>query len=273
MPGLRTLRILLAVFTLGLSEWKPAKRLGRLGLHRFCRFVLRLRSTDYRIDDLKIALVLAPHPDDEAFGCGGLIARKRLDGQPVHVVFLTDGSASHPGHPTLTPAVLTELRQREARESLNKLGVDSAMVHFLGIRDGTLTHLSARESANITEQLGQLLQTLKPDELFLPCQNDGSSEHEAAFRLLRTALTKTSPQPRIFEFPVWSWWNPFLLLRNCFTRRRVVRFDLGGYGFLKRAAIACHRSQISPCPPWPQPVQSTDFTQLFLSNEEFFYEN
>ncbi len=273
MSGLRTLKILFAVFTLGLSEWKPAKRLGRLGLHHLCRAVLRGRSTAYRIDDFKTALVIAPHPDDEAFGCGGLIARKRLDGQPMHIVFLTDGSASHPEHPTLTPTVLAHLRQQEARDSLNKLGVDSATIHFLGIQDGTLAHLSASGAANTTERLSQFLQSIKPDEVFLPCRNDGSSEHEAAFLLIQAALTKASPQPRVLEFPIWSWWNPFLLLRSCFTRRRVVRLDLGGHSFLKHAAIACHRSQITPCPPWPDPVQNDDFTRLFYSDEEFFYEN
>ena len=273
MPGLRTLKFALAVFTLGLSEWQPAKRIGRLGLHRLCRVILRLRSADYLIDELKTALVIAPHPDDEAFGCGGLIAGKRLDGHPVHVIFLTDGSASHPKHPTLTPTVLVNLRQQEARESLSKLGVDSTMIHFLGVRDGTLAQLSAPESANITEQLNQFLLTIKPDEVFLPCRNDGSSEHEAAFLLLQSAVNKTTPQPRILEYPVWSWWNPFLLLRSCFTRRRILRFNLGGYGFLKKAAIACHHSQVEPCPPWTQPVQSSDFTRLFLSKEEFFYEN
>src|SRR5580704_16937481 len=40
-------------------------------------------------------LVLAPHPDDESLGCGGLIADCQARGQPVYVLILTDGAGSH----------------------------------------------------------------------------------------------------------------------------------------------------------------------------------
>jgi LmbE family N-acetylglucosaminyl deacetylase len=246
---------------------------GRFALHRLGRCILRIRSTKYSFDVSRIALVIAPHPDDEAFGCGGLIARKRLAGQPVHIVFVTDGSLSHPHHPTLTPNALVALRENEARESLRTLEVDSDGIHFLDIRDGSLAHLSAADSTDLTERLRLLLRTIKADEIFLPSRRDGSSEHEAVFRLLQSALREISPLPRVFEFPVWSWWNPFLLLRDCLATRRVLRVDLTGCVFLKRAAIACHRSQVEPCPPWTQPVQSADFTRLFLCGEEYYYEN
>ena len=37
-------------------------------------------------------LVLAPHPDDEIFGCAGTIASHLRQGTRVHVVVLTDGA-------------------------------------------------------------------------------------------------------------------------------------------------------------------------------------
>ena len=40
----------------------------------------------------QVVLVLAPHPDDEVFGCGGAIARHVSAGIPVYVVVLTDGA-------------------------------------------------------------------------------------------------------------------------------------------------------------------------------------
>ena len=37
-------------------------------------------------------LVLAPHPDDEVFGCGGALAAHVAAGVPVRVVILTNGA-------------------------------------------------------------------------------------------------------------------------------------------------------------------------------------
>lgn len=39
-------------------------------------------------------LVMAPHPDDEVLGCGGIIQRAVKMGLPVHVLFLTYGDAN-----------------------------------------------------------------------------------------------------------------------------------------------------------------------------------
>ena len=38
-------------------------------------------------------LVLAPHPDDEVFGCGGLLLLARRQGWRCHVVVVSDGAA------------------------------------------------------------------------------------------------------------------------------------------------------------------------------------
>ncbi len=43
----------------------------------------------------QLAMVFSPHQDDETLGCGGMIARKREQGIPVVVTFLTDGRGSH----------------------------------------------------------------------------------------------------------------------------------------------------------------------------------
>jgi len=269
----RLILIIIALLTLGASGYRPLKRLIRITLHYLLQFLLRLRSVDYHITPARSVLVLAPHPDDEAFGCGGLIALKRLEGCPVHVVFVTDGSASHPNHPTLSTKVLASLREQEARASLRVLGVDSADVRFLGVRDGTLGHLGAEESAAIVGLLCEILEATKPDGVLLPFHDDGSSEHEAAFKLFAAALEKLSFQPRVLEFPVWSWWKPFLLFPYLLTARRVLRFDYRGYEFLKRAAIESHRSQVEPMPPWPEPAQPRAFVRFFLSHEEYYFEN
>ena len=40
---------------------------------------------------MKTVLVIAAHPDDEALGCGGTIAKYVSQGHKVHLVFMADG--------------------------------------------------------------------------------------------------------------------------------------------------------------------------------------
>ena len=48
-----------------------------------------------RVLSSKKILVVAPHPDDESLGCGGLIAKLAASGSAFCVLFVTDGGASH----------------------------------------------------------------------------------------------------------------------------------------------------------------------------------
>jgi len=74
---------------------------------------------------------------------GGAIARKCNEGLSVHVIFITDGPASHPGHPRLDPPAIAALRREEAMNAMACLGVERTAVHFLNEPDGTLKNISA----------------------------------------------------------------------------------------------------------------------------------
>lgn len=45
----------------------------------------------------KPVLAIAPHPDEEAIGCGGTIHLHCRRGDYIHVVFLTSGEQEAPG--------------------------------------------------------------------------------------------------------------------------------------------------------------------------------
>ena len=268
----RSVHLFATIVTLGTIRLPAFKRQVRKLASACSRMALRLRAKPYVSEGEPVTLIISPHQDDDVLGCGGLIARKSLDGYPVHVVYLTDGSASHKEHPTLTPETVARLRETEARAALRKLGVETPAIHFLGAQDGTLSHLSPDQTAIIVRQLREVLDRVHPDEIFTPYRKDGSSEHEAAFGLLALALGDGPRRARLYEYPVWAWWNPVLLARPWFTSRHVVRCNFKGYGFLKQEALACHRSQFQPTSPWTKPVIAPDFTALFTGDEEFYFE-
>lgn len=234
--------------------------------------LLRWRSRPFPFAAGTTALVLAPHPDDEALGCGGLIFRKRARGAVVRVAYLTDGSASHPGHPTLTTAALARQRQDEARRAASILGLGSDALHFLGAPDGTLARLDPPAAEALAARIARLLEEIRPDEIFLPCRRDGSSEHEAAFLLVARARELAANEARLFEFPVWAWWAPQRLIRPLRCSRRIWRLDLQEGKTAKAEAIAAHVSQLQPVPPDQQAVLSPEFAAAFVSPEEFFFE-
>lgn len=268
----RTFRTIALILTLGLIAIPACKRQARRLASGIMRLAFRLRSHPYAVAGKSVALVIAPHQDDEVLGCGGLIARKRFEGFPVHVAFITDGRGSHPGHPALTPSTIAAMRENEAREALGKLGVESSAIHFLGAQDGTLAHLTCEQSVAIVGRLRELIALVQPDEIFAAYRRDGSSEHEAGFSLLARALQTNARPARLYEYPVWSWWNPLRLIHPLFNSRRVVRFNFKGDGSLKQDALATYRSQFAPSPPWEKPLLPPDFTALFAKPEEYYFE-
>jgi len=86
-------------------------------------------------------LVVAPHPDDEVLGCGGLIQQALDAGARVDVVLVTNGDASElslifgEGDLPLGPDAYVKLgrmRQKESLAALGLLGLPENRVHFLG---------------------------------------------------------------------------------------------------------------------------------------------
>ena len=79
-------------------------------------------------------LALFPHPDDETFTAGGVMAAAAARGVPVTVVSATRGEAGESSIPDLDdPIRLGEVREGELRDAMRQLGVTD--VRFLGYRD------------------------------------------------------------------------------------------------------------------------------------------
>lgn len=93
-------------------------------------------------------LVLAPHPDDEVLGCGGILERAAVMHLPVRVVLFTYGDFNewsfllYRHHPVLSSSAVRgmgEVRHDEAISAAAALGVSPTNLTFLGYPDfGTL---------------------------------------------------------------------------------------------------------------------------------------
>ncbi|MBX3749537.1 MAG: PIG-L family deacetylase [Opitutaceae bacterium] len=253
------------------SRFRP-KELGRRALRLLCAAGLRLRSRPLPLTPRGTTLVLAPHADDEALGCGALLAARIAAGLPVHVAYFTDGAAG--GSPESDPAHVAGLRRGEAQAAMATLGLDAGQLHFLGAPDGRVRHFTPSERSHWQGELTRLLERVRPAEVLLPSRDDGSSEHEAMFALFAAAVAASGLQPRVLEFPVWSWWNPRFLWRRVASSNRVWRFPTRQGGIAKRALLRHYHSQVTTSGSGQgEPKLSPVFLAAFETTHEFFLES
>ena len=222
------------------ADWRAWARLGRLpraDLSGWAR-----------------VLVLAAHPDDEVLGVGGTMAQLAAAGTRLRLVSVTDGEASHPGHPD--PAALAARRAAETAGALEVLGAQAAEVIRLGFPD---TSVAARED-DLAAQVRELAADC--DAVLAPWDRDVHADHEAVGRAARRA------SPLTFWYPVWTWhWA-----RPGDSRvpwERAVSVSLRpSVAIRKRAAIRCFASQLEPRGSGAGPVLTPDTVAHFTRDHE-----
>jgi LmbE family N-acetylglucosaminyl deacetylase len=172
-------------------------------------------------------LVVAPHPDDEAIGCGGMICLHRQRGDPVTVVFLTSGERGLKG---VAEETVRSIREAEARKAGEVLGV--TRIEFLRLPDLRVSEHLERGA----EKLWAVLETYKPDLMYVPHPEESHPDHEASVPLARAARMRLAGKgscPALHAYEVWS---PM-------TRYGWVE-DISSVMTRKLGAVRCYPSQL-----------------------------
>jgi LmbE family N-acetylglucosaminyl deacetylase len=186
-------------------------------------------------------LILAPHPDDESLGCGGLIAQACAAGHEVHVAILTDGTMSHPNSRAFPAARLAALRQTEAADALATLGLPPERLVFLGYKDAAAPR-SGKPLRDAGDRLAGLLREHRVGTVIASWRHDPHCDHLAAHRIAARAGRLTGA--RHLSYAVWGWTlPPARVLPH--TPVRGWRLDVTPNLAVKRQAIDCHRSQMT----------------------------
>jgi N-acetyl-1-D-myo-inositol-2-amino-2-deoxy-alpha-D-glucopyranoside deacetylase len=137
----------------------------------------------------KRLLAVFAHPDDEAFGTGGTLARYASEGMHVALVCATKGEAGEIADPDLaTPETLDRVREAELRCAAHKLGVDEVI--FLGFRDSGMAGTPENEdprayinipAAEVISRLVDIIRQIRPNVVvtFEPNGGYGHPDHIA----------------------------------------------------------------------------------------------
>jgi LmbE family N-acetylglucosaminyl deacetylase len=147
-------------------------------------------------------LVVSPHPDDDAIGCGGAIARCADRGVGVSVAYVTDGAASHPGSKRFPPASIRALREAEAIAALRLLGVESAPI-FFRLPDGRLSDLDREHREFAVQSLERTLRASACEVVVAPWPGEPHPDHAATASLVGAALRRIAKPPALLWYSVW----------------------------------------------------------------------
>ena len=185
-------------------------------------------------------LVLAPHPDDEVLGAGGVIQRSLAMGLPVKVVFFTYGDSNqwsfllYRKHPVLMPGAVRKMglvRRDEAVSASRVLGLNPGQLAFLGYPDfGTMniwfSHWGSRppfrsfmtrvnavpyqgafrpgaayKGEEIVADLRAIIRQFKPTKTFISHPADHNGDHLSLYLYTRVALWDEKMDGRAQLFP------------------------------------------------------------------------
>lgn len=183
-------------------------------------------------------LVIAAHPDDEALGCGGTLARHAAAGDAVDILLVADGETSRSG------AAVSGVQGRRdaARNAAKALGARPP--RFLDLPDNRLDGMPLLEVIQAIESASR---ELRPEIVYTHHLSDLNVDHQV---VARAVLTAFRPLPRssvraVYGFEVLSstgWMGP----EAPFAPAHYA--DVTATLAAKQAALACYGDEMRPAP-------------------------
>jgi LmbE family N-acetylglucosaminyl deacetylase len=137
-------------------------------------------------------VIIAPHPDDETLGAGGMIAKLRLQDIAVTVVAVSDGENAYDG-----AHGLGKVREGEQNEALARLGVDQRSVHRLRFPDRELTAWEGSLEKSLSALVSPGM------HIVAPWPKDFHPDHEACGRAAERVARKYGLKVTFYLF--WTW--------------------------------------------------------------------
>ena len=191
-------------------------------------------------------LILAPHPDDESLGCGGIIAALCAAGWPPLVVVLTDGAGSHPQSRRYPPERLRAVRRAETAEAASALGLPGPALHFLDLPD-TLAPTDGPTFETAVDALASLGAECRT--VLATWTGDPHCDHVAAHKMAHATARRGGL--RHLAYPIWGWTLPPDAAVPEREHKGIEgwRVDIADHLPAKRRAIASHASQLGALIP------------------------
>jgi LmbE family N-acetylglucosaminyl deacetylase len=216
--------------------------------------------------DSERILVVAPHPDDESLGTGGLLHRAFSSGIPVKILFATNGD-NNPWAQRYWERRWTigaadqqrwgKRRQQEALDAITVLGGDPDCASFLDCPDQGITDFLMSGDPTLRNRLTEEIRAWQPTLLLIPTIIDSHPDHSALCVLL-SQIANSLEIPRILEYLIH---RPSVeIVREPITLR-LTAAEIEN----KRRAILCHQTQLA--------LGGGRFTRFAAPEEAYYLHN
>ncbi|MDO8894419.1 rhamnan synthesis F family protein [Nitrosomonas sp.] len=167
------------------------------------------------------ALVFAPHPDDEVFGCGGAIMRHIEQNVPVRVIIVSDGAHG------VSDENKTEYTRQRRNESITA-------AHLLGYGMPIFWQYQDRQVCYSEKLIQEILTAIREtgaDLVYAPSVFEMHPDHRAMGMAVVEAIRRIGKAVRVVLYEVGIPLRPNLLL------------DISDLAVRKTAAMECFVSQ------------------------------
>jgi LmbE family N-acetylglucosaminyl deacetylase len=208
-------------------------------------------------------LVVAPHPDDESLGVGGLLQRAFAAGIQVRILFGTNGD-NNPWVQRYCErrwAIGVEerrrwgqRRQQEALKAIAVLGGNADCARFMNFPDQGITNLLMKADTSLWDRLITEIREWQPTLMIIPTVIDSHPDHSALCVLLSRAA-QLSGSPKVLEYLLHK---PSVEI----SRKPIALRLTPDETEIKRQAILCHETQVA--------LSGKRFTR-FATTNEFYY--
>jgi N-acetyl-1-D-myo-inositol-2-amino-2-deoxy-alpha-D-glucopyranoside deacetylase len=177
-------------------------------------------------------LTVHAHPDDEALGTGGILARYAAEGVRTVLVTCTDGAVGEISDPTLaTPHNLAEVRDRELADAVKILGVHRLVK--LGYRDSGMAgtpdnaHPASFNQADLSQAIGRVVEVIRTErpQVLVTYDERGGYGHPDHIRSHQVAVGAFEAAGQASRYPsAGPAWSPSKLYYAVFPRSAAYRF-------------------------------------------------
>jgi len=216
-------------------------------------------------------VIVAPHMDDEALACGGLIA-KLPHKDRVHIIYATDGMKSPapiiPGRDEISPN-LGKTRMQESTEAMKLLGVPEQNLHFLCLPESQLEkHISS-----LRNLLSDKIRRIAPSYIFVPFRYDRHPDHLAVNCVVTSDLQEGHLRAQVIEYFVYYRWRlmPKRDIRRYIWPEFLFKLEIAEVSQQKRQALDCFTSQTTVYYPWQtRPILTSALLDEECQNPEYF---